>query len=275
MRTPSSVPMLSSTTRDCGTRPSLRLSTTTRPGGQPARPGQAGHAHAHTRGTWAWRPPTRRGRWNRPHKTAPVHRPSPLSEDGRYGKPDASVTGSTHAKHRSARSPRERPGGPARGNPITEPRTGTTGSEPSAPALAGASGRHNEPGCQPASACPAQPPSKAGGASPTGGERHHSFRKTDRRTESDRTGRGAAHHRGPRGTPEWHAAGHNQDTRTGAKQQRPPGAAKPCSAHNTQRTTAQEQVAGHIKSKEEVRFQCFRVYVSCIRGALSTQAFLS
>ena len=30
--------------------------TRTRPGGQPARPGQAGNAHAHMRGTQAWRP---------------------------------------------------------------------------------------------------------------------------------------------------------------------------------------------------------------------------
>ena len=164
------------------------------------------------------------------------------SNDGRYGKPDASVTGSTHANHRSARSPRPTPEGPARDNTIAGPRTSMTRSEPSAPASAGASGRHNEPGSQPASVCPTQAPSKAGGASPRGGERHHGVTKADRSTASDRTGRGAAHHVGPRGTPERHATGHNQGTRTGAKQQWPHGAANPESAQNTQRTTAREQV---------------------------------
>ena len=115
----------------------------------------------------------------------PVHRPSPPSNDGRYRKTDASVTGPTHANHRSARSPRPTPEGPARDNLIAGPRTGTTRSEPSAPASAGASGRHNEPGSRPASACPAQPPSKAGGASPPGGERHHGVRKANRSTEGD------------------------------------------------------------------------------------------
>ena len=56
------------------------------------------------------------------------------------------------------------------------------------PCLGGASGRHKKPGSRPASACPAQPPSKAGGASPRGGERHHGVGKADRSTESDRTG---------------------------------------------------------------------------------------
>ena len=135
----------------------------TRPGGRPARPGQDGRAHAHTHGTLAWRPPTRKGRCRRPHETAPVGQPSPQSNDGRYGKPDASVTGSTHANHRSARSPRPTPEGPARDNPIAGRRTGTTRSKPSAPASAGASGRHNEPCSRPASACPAQPPSGAPG----------------------------------------------------------------------------------------------------------------
>ena len=68
------------------------------------------------------------------------------------------MTGSTHANHRSARSPGPTPEGPARDNPIAGPRMGTTRSEPSAPASAGASGRHKEPVSQLASACPAQPP---------------------------------------------------------------------------------------------------------------------
>ena len=155
------------------------------------------------------------------------------------------MTGSTHANHRSARSPKPTPEGPARDNPIAEPRTGTTRSDPSAPASAGASGRHKEPGSRPASACPAQPPSKAGGTSPGGWERHHGDGKADRSTDSDRTKQGAAHHAGPRGTPERHAAGHNQGARTGAKQRRPPGATKQESTHNTQRTTAHEQVPGN------------------------------
>ena len=83
--------------------------TKTRPGGRAASPGQDGPAHANTHQTRAWRPPTRKGRCRHPHKTAPVHRPSPPSNDGRYGKPDASVTGSTHANHRSASSPRPTP----------------------------------------------------------------------------------------------------------------------------------------------------------------------
>ena len=56
------------------------------------------------------------------------------------------------------------PIGPARDNPTAGPRTGTTRSEPSAPAAAGASGRHHEPGSRPASTCPVQPPSKTGRA---------------------------------------------------------------------------------------------------------------
>ena len=224
-----------------------------RPGGRPARAGHNGRAHAHTHRTRAWHPPTRKGRCRRLHETAPVHRPSPPSNDGRYGKPDASVTGSTHANHRSARGPRPTPEGPARDNPIAGPRTGTTRSEPSATASAGASGRHNEPFSWPASACPAQAPSKAGGASPWGGERHHGVGKADRSTESDRTRRGAAHHAGPPGTPERHAAGHNQGTRTGPKQQRPPGAANAESAHNTQRPTAREQVPSNTSRRPKGR----------------------
>ena len=174
-----------------------------------------------------------------------MHRPSPPSKDGRYGKPDASVTGSTHANHRRARSPRPTLEGPARDNPVAGPRTGTTRSEPSAPASVGASGRHNEPGSRPASACPKQPPSKSGGESPRDGERHHGVGKADRRTESDRTGRGAAHHAGPRGTPERHAAGHNHGTQTGARQQRPPIAPNP----TARTTTTQPRPRGDTEGK--------------------------
>ena len=106
------------------------------------------------------------------------------------------MIGSTHANNRSARSPKPKPEGPARDNPIAGPRTGTTRSEPSALASAGASGRHKDPGSRRASTCPVQPPSKAGGNSPRGGGRHHRDGKADRSSESDRTGRGAAHQRG-------------------------------------------------------------------------------
>ena len=169
------------------------------------------------------------------------------------------MTGSTHANHRSARSLRPAPEGPARDNPIAGPRTGTTRSEPSVPALAGASGRHNEPGPRPASACPAQLPSKAGGPSSRGGARHHGVGKANRSTESDRTGRGAAHHSGPEGMPERHAASHNQGKQTGAKQQRPPGDANPEGAHNTHRTTAQEQVPSNTSRRPDGRVRARRV----------------
>ena len=165
--------------------------TKTCPGGRPAQPGQQGRAQANTHGTWAWRPPTQKWRCRRPHETAPVHWPIPLSKDGRYRKPDVSVTGSTHANHRSTRSPRPTPEGPARDNPMAGPRTGTTRREPTAAASAAATGRHKEPGSQSASTCPAQTPSNSGGASPRGEERHHSVWKADQSTECDRTGRGA------------------------------------------------------------------------------------
>ena len=227
--------------------------TKTRPGGRPARPGEKGRAHAHTHGTRAWRPPTRKGRCRRPHKTALMHRPSPMWNDGQYGKPDTSVTGSTHSNHHSARSPRPTPEGPTRNNPIAGPRTGTTRSESSAPASAGASGRQNEPGSRSVYACPAQPPSKSAGASPRGGKRHHGVWKANWSTESDRTGRGGAHNAGPRGTPQRRAAGNNQGTRTGAKQRRPPGAANPESAHSTQRTTARGQVPSNTSPRPDRR----------------------
>ena len=77
--------------------------------------------------------------------------------------------------------------------------------------------------------------------------RHHGVGKADRSTESGQTGRGVAHHTGQRGTPERQAAGHNQGTGTGAEQQQPPAGANPESAHNTQRTTAQEKVPGNTQ----------------------------
>ena len=110
-----------------------------------------------------------------------------------------------------------------------------SGASPAPLPRQGHCGKHNEPGSRPASACPGQQPSKAGGARPRGGERHHGVRKANRSTESNRTGQGAPHHAGPRGTPERHAA--SQGPQTGSKEQRPPGTANPESAQNTQRTT--------------------------------------
>ena len=204
--------------------------------GRPARPTRPRRAstrtHARDPGVASSDPQGAVSASTRNSPSAPAE--SPVERRTVQEKPDASVTGSTHTNHRSARSTRPTPEGPTRDNPIAGFRTGTTRSEPSAPASAGASCRHKEPGSEPASACPAQPPSRAEGARPRGGERHHGNGKADRSTESDRTGRDAAHHAGPRGTPERHAAGHNQGTRTGAKQRRPPGATNPESAHNTQ-----------------------------------------
>ena len=152
------------------------------------------------------------------------------------------MTWSPHANNHSARSPRPKPEGPARDNPIAGPRTGTTRRLPIALASAGASGRHKEPGSRPASKCPAQPPSRAGGDSPGPGEGTTATGKptgAPRATGPDEARRTNA---GPRGTPERHTASHNHGTRSGAKPQRPPGAANPGSAHNTQRIAALEKV---------------------------------
>ena len=104
--------------------------TRTRPGGRPARPGQEEQAHAHTHGTQAWRHPPRKGRCRHPHETAPVHRPSPPSNDGPCGKPDASVTGSTHANHRSAQAQDRRRRDPAGTTPSRGPERVQRGASP-------------------------------------------------------------------------------------------------------------------------------------------------
>ena len=87
------------------------------PGGQPTRPGEIEQAQAHTRGTRAWRPATRKGRCRRPQETAPVHRPRPPLTDGRCRKPDASVTGSTHANLTQRTQPKTEAGGTPQGQP--------------------------------------------------------------------------------------------------------------------------------------------------------------
>ena len=52
---------------------------------------------------------------------------------------------------------------------------------------------------------------------------------------------------GPKATLERHAAGHIDSTGPGAKQQRPPGAANPDSAHHTHTTTAREAVPSNAQ----------------------------
>ena len=94
-------------------------------------------------------------------------------------------TGSTHANHRSAGSPRTTPEGPARDNPIAGPRTGTTRSEPRAPSSAGASGRRKEPGSLTA---PTLLRAAARYIRRRDGERHHSVGKAYRSTDSNQTG---------------------------------------------------------------------------------------
>ena len=146
--------------------------------------------------------------------------------------------------------PRPAPEGPARDNLITGPRAGTTRSEPSAPASAGASRRHHEPCARPASTGPAQPPSESRGESPGPGKSTTALGKPTG-ARSARTERGGAHHAGPAGTPERGAAGNNQGTRRGAKKQRPPDAADPDSSHDTQQTTAEEQVLGNTSHRPD------------------------
>ena len=214
--------------------------TKRRPGGRPARLGQEEHAHAHTHGTRARRRPTRKGRCRRPHKKALVHHPSPPSKDGPYGKPDASVTGSKHAKPPQRTQPKTGAAAARQGQPHRGAPNGHDAERAKGLASAGASGRHNEPGSQPASTCPTQPPRRAGGNSSRVGGRHHGHGKADRSTESDRTGGGVAHQRG--------AARHAREARRrpqprhGDECQATTSAANPGSAHNTRRTAAQEKV---------------------------------
>ena len=86
-------------------------------------------------------------------------------------------------------------------------------------------------------------------AKATGRGRHQGDGEAEWSTESDWTGRGVAHKAGPRGKPERQAAGHNHGTGTGAKQQRPPGAAKLGRAQNMQRTRAREKVPDNTQPK--------------------------
>ena len=75
----------------------------------------------------AWRPLTRIGRCQRPQETAPVQR----AKEGPYRKPDASVTGSTHAKQRQRMQSKREAGRTHQGQHHRVARTGTTRSAPS------------------------------------------------------------------------------------------------------------------------------------------------
>ena len=127
--------------------------------------------------------------------TSHMHQPSPPSKDGENRKLDSSVIRSTHAELPQRKQPPTDTGGTRQGQPHRGAKTGTTRSEPSVPASAGASGRHSEPVSQQVSTCPAQPPSKAGGNSCRDGERHHGDGNADQSTGSNWTRRGAAHQR--------------------------------------------------------------------------------
>ena len=76
-----------------------------------------------------------------------------------------------------------------------------------------------------------------------GRRRHHGDRKATRRIASDRTGRGMAHERGAKGMPGRQAAGHNQGTRAGARQTRPPQRAHTTPEHAGPSTRAQARLA--------------------------------
>ena len=122
----------------------------TRPGGRPARPAQEKQAHAHAHRIRAWRPLTGERSCQRPHETAPVHQPSTPPQSRRYGKPEASVTGSTRtttaahaAKYRRQREP---PG-------TTLRRVSEWVRRRARPGPQWALGRHQEPGSRPASTC--------------------------------------------------------------------------------------------------------------------------
>ena len=217
-------------------------------------------------GTREWRPPTRKGRCRHPHETPPPHQLRPPWKDGRYGKLEAGVTGSAHGNPPQRTQPKTNTAATHQQQPHRGAPNGYDAEPTQRPCLGRASGGHNEPGSRLAFTGPVQPPSRSEGASPQGAEGHHGIGRADRSTESNRTGRGTAPHAGPQGTPQRHAAGHNQGTPTGAKQQPPPGAANPGSVHNTQRATARGQVRGTTQPTHHKPQPGLAAYV---RGLLS------
>ena len=143
------------------------------------------------------------------------------------------VTGSTHAKPPQRTQPKTEAGGtpqrPCGASPAPLPRQGPAAGT-MIPVLS-----------QPPPA-PRSRPVKPGATAPGVGE---GTTATGKRTEAPRaTGQDEARRNdaGPLGTPETHAASHNHDTRPCAKQQRPPGAANPGSAHSTRQTASWDKV---------------------------------
>ena len=131
------------------------------------------------------------------------------------------------------------------------PQTGTMRSEPSAPARQGpAAGTMSPVLGRPPRAPRSRPINPGAPALGVGG----GITVTGKPTGAPRaTGPDEARrtNTGPRGTPERHAAGHNHGTGPGAKQQRPPGATNPDSAHHTHTTTAREAVPSNTQPGDE------------------------
>ena len=186
------------------------------PGGPalPTGPRRAGtRTHARDLGVAS---PIQKGRYQRPHETAPVHRLSPPSNDGWYGKPDASVTGSTHARPRQRTQPKTEAGGTRQGHHSRRPQTGTTRCAPSAPASAGASGRLKSPVLGRPPRAPRSHPIKLGATGPWVGEGTTATGRPTRGMRATGPDEARRSNAGPRGTPERHPAGHNHGTGSGA-----------------------------------------------------------
>ena len=188
-------------------------------GGRPTNPGQNRHTQAHRHKTWAWCPPTRSGRCWRPHKTALVHRPRPPSIDRRHGTPDTSVTGSTLPNHRCARSPKPMPKGPTGTTPSRGPKRVQRGGSPVHLPWQGPVAGTWSPVVGRTPRAPRSRPVNPGGTTAT-----DELTRAPRATGPDKA---QSTNAGPQSTPERHAAGHNQGTRTGSKHQRPPAPALP------------------------------------------------
>ena len=122
--------------------------TRMRRGGRRAAPSQEEQAHAQQHGSWAWHPPTEKS-----------------TKRGGVGVDTKQPRCPGRGPHGMTDGMGPTPEGSARDNPRARPQTGTTLSEPSAPASAEASSRHQEPVFRSASLCPAQPLSKSGGES--------------------------------------------------------------------------------------------------------------
>ena len=135
------------------------------------------------------------------------------------------MTGSTQANHRSARSLRPRPTsrGPKRvqrgTSPAPQPRRGP------------GAGTKSQVLGQPPRA-PRSGPVNPGAQAPGLWKGTTAWEKLTGAPRATGPGKVRRTNAGPGGTTETHAAGHHQGTRTGAKQQRPPGAANPESATN-------------------------------------------